>query len=357
MKRIAPVIVLIASLFITTKTFAQEYPDYGWTFINNPVGSGWDTAKLSLLKKYIIDSTSITGMMVMYKSRVVFEYGDLQENSYIASCRKSLLAMVYGQHIKAGEISLDASLDKLGIEDIGGLLAAEKSATVRDIISARSGVFHPSSYPGDYLDYAPVRGSVKHGSYWLYSNWDFNVAGYIFEKQTGKNIYNEVAKQLAIPLHMQDWDRGLQQKAGDTTRSRFMAYPIWLSTRDMARIGQLMLNNGAWGGRQLIDSGWIREMITPRTNYTEINAHIPDFKLMPYRFGYGYMWWLWQNYEDAWLKGGYSAFGNMGQSITVFPAPGVVIVYKTKEAYERETPLFARFRVLDLAVHALKVPH
>jgi len=354
MKPLLTIIVLLALVFVTPKTYAQEYPDYSWTFISNPAASGWDTAKLSLLKKYVTDSTHITGMMVIHKSKVVFEYGDLEENSYIASCRKSLLAMIYGEHIKQGEIRLDATLDELGIDDNGGLLATEKTATVRDIISARSGVFHPASYPGDYLDYAPARGTVKHGSYWLYSNWDFNVAGYIFEKQTGKNIYNEVARQVAIPLHMQDWDRGLQQKAGDTSRSRFMAYPIWLSTRDMARIGQLMLNGGAWGGRQLIDTGWIREMITPRTNYTEINAHIPDFRTMPYRFGYGYMWWLWQNDEDAWLKGGYSAFGNMGQSITVFPSAGVVVVYKTKEAYGRETPLFARFRVLDLAVHALK---
>jgi len=354
MKCVLRILVLAALIFSGPKLKAQEFPDYSWTFINNPAEAGWDTARLSALKKYIIDSTAITGMMLIRKNKVIFSFGDLQENSYIASCRKSLLSILYGEHIKSGQISLDASLNDLHVDDNGGLLTIEKEATVRDIISARSGVFHPASYPGDYLAYAPPRGSVKHGDYWLYCNWDFNVAGYIFEKQTGKTIYNEVARCLAMPLHMQDWDRSLQQKSGDTTRSRFMAYPIWLSTRDMARIGQLMLNGGSWGGRQLIDSEWVHEMIKPRTSYKEINANIPDFRAMPYRFDYGYMWWLWHNDEDAWLKGGYSAFGNMGQSITVFPSPGVVIVYKTKEAYERETPLYARFRVLDLAVHALK---
>jgi CubicO group peptidase (beta-lactamase class C family) len=49
-----------------------------------------------------------------------------------------------------------------------------------------SGVFLKGSNGGDLIEFAPGRGSVAPGEYWLYSNWDFNVSGYIFEKQIGK---------------------------------------------------------------------------------------------------------------------------------------------------------------------------
>ena len=40
---------------------------------------------------------------------------------------------------------------------------------VKDLISARSGVFHAGSNSGDYLGHAPARGSQRPVAYWLYS--------------------------------------------------------------------------------------------------------------------------------------------------------------------------------------------
>jgi CubicO group peptidase (beta-lactamase class C family) len=242
----------------------------------------------------------------------------------------------------------------MNIDDVGGLLSVEKEATVEDIISARSGVFHQASYPGDFMAFAPERGSVKHGEYWLYSNWDFNVAGHIFEKETQKNIYDEVERELAIPLHMNDWKRSLQEKDGDPAKSLFQAYPMWFSTRDMARIGLLMLNKGRWGDTQIIDERWIEELLKPRTQFSEVNSHIPYYRNASYRFGYGYMWWLWQDVKDQRLTGAYSAFGYGGHTISVFPSVDLVVVYKNKPGYERITSLEASLRVFTLALQSLE---
>jgi len=348
---------IIICLILLTAGFAgaQGYPsDKGWEFAEHPLQKGWNQAKLDHLHKFIHDSTQMTSFMIVQHGEIVFDYGDLEENSYIASCRKSILAMLYGAHIKSGEINLNNTLADLGIDDIGGLLPQEKEATVSDIISARSGVYHEASYPGDYLEYAPKRGSVKHGDYWLYSNWDFNVAGYIFEKQTHKNIYDEVERMLAKPLHMQDWNRKMQQKEGDSTKSIYKAYPMWFSARDMARIGVLMLNKGKWQNKQVIDESWVNEMLKPVTDWTEVNKNCPAYRGSDYCFGYGYLWWLWQNVKDARFEGAYSAFGSMGQSITVFPGIDTVVVYKTKDTYERDTPYPARFRILRIAAQAFE---
>lgn len=328
-------ILIIASFFVSNTLFGQTFPDATWEYNIDKTNENWDYKSLKTFRKYIIDSTHITGMMIVHKGKIIFEYGDVEENSYIASCRKSVLSMIYGKYVEDKTIDLNKTIKQLGIDDVDGILPEEEKATVQEIISARSGVYHKEGYPGGMQQYAPKRGSVKHGSYWLYSNWDFNVAGYIFEQETGKNIYDEVEAQLAKPLNMQDWDRSLQQKEGDTTISKYLAYPMWFSTRDMARIGLLMLNKGNWNGTQLISESWVDEMLKERTNYKELNTNVPVFRNSGVDFGYGYMWWLIQNVKDKRFERAYSAKGAMGQNISVFPAMDAVLVFKTKAAYRR----------------------
>ena len=324
--------IFTAVLTITSANYAQNE----WSYNTNPDEVGWDTAALEEFNDFIIDSTVVTGLMIIHDGQVVFEYGDIQENSYIASCRKSVLAMLYGKYVESGTIDLNKTIKELGIDDVEGLLPIEKKATVEDLITARSGVYHPEGYAGGWQQWAPERGSVVPGSYWLYNNWDFNVAGFVFEQETNNNIYDEIERQLAVPLQMQDWDRSIQIKEGDTTKSKYLAYPMDFSTRDMAKIGQLMLQKGKWNGEQVISENWVNEMIKQRTSYKEINNNVPAFRKSGVNFGYGYMWWLFEDMDDPKFKDAYAALGAMGQAIAVFPEINVVLAYKTKEAYGRE---------------------
>jgi len=341
--------------FIFTPTFSQTFPGEVWNYYEKPEAHGWNPEKMEAFQDFIIDSTVVTGLMIVQDGNVVFEYGDVEENSYIASCRKSVLAMLYGEYVENGEIDLSKSIADLQIDDVEGILPVEQKATVQDIISARSGVYHPEGYPGGMQQYAPERGSVTPGSYWLYSNWDFNVAGYIFEQETNKNIYNEVERQLAIPLNMQDWQRSLQNKQGDTTISKYLAYPMWFSTRDMARIGYLMLRRGNWQSKQLISESWVDEMLAQRTSYQELNSNVPVFEDTGVDFGYGYMWWLFENAQDPRLKDAYVALGAMGQAIAVYPAIDVVVAYKTKAAYRRRNSMPTRLKLLTKAVEGYEM--
>jgi len=338
--------------FIFTPTFSQTFPGEVWNYYEKPEAHGWNPEKMEAFQDFIIDSTVVTGLMIVQDGNVVFEYGDVEENSYIASCRKSVLAMLYGEYVENGEIDLSKSIADLQIDDVEGILPIEQQASVQDIISARSGVYHPEGYPGGMQQFAPERGSVEPGTRWLYSNWDFNVAGYIFEKETGKNIYDEVERQLAIPLNMQDWQRSLQNKQGDTTISKYLAYPMWFSTRDMARIGHLMLERGNWQGEQLISESWVDEMLAQRTSYQELNESVPVFEDTGVDFGYGYMWWLFENARDPRMEGAYVALGAMGQAIAVYPAIDVVVAYKTKAAYRRRNSMPTRLKLLTQAVES-----
>lgn len=333
----------------TSATMA--FPGEGWEAVPRAglAAYGWSTEGLQATQAFLRDSANSTGVVVVDRGRVVFEFGDTQELSYLASVRKSILAMLYGDHVLDGTIDLQATLLDLNLDDIGGLLEVERHARIQDLITARSGVYHPASNGGDNLADAPPRGSQEPGSFMLYNNWDFNAAGAVFEQLTGRNIYDEVERQLAEPLGFEDWDREAQRKSGDLTISRNPAYHMWISTRDMARIGHLMLNRGNWEGEQVIPRAWADAIVSVVTPLEEMNP-------IPRRdgyFGYGYMWWVWDGPNATGpFEGAYTARGAIGQWITVLPAVDLVIAHKTNSVYERTTSWESWHRMLELILEA-----
>lgn len=343
--------LLLIILLLPYSAFCQQYPDSVWQFTSDASIEGWNKDSLNSLNRFITDSTNATGMVVIQSGKILFDYGDTKETSYLASCRKSLLSMLYGPFVASKQIDLSATVEQLHIDDVGGLLPIERKAAIRDLLTARSGVYHPASNEGDASAMAPKRGSIQPGHFWLYNNWDFNVAGYILEQQTGRTIYQLIDSILARPLQMQDWNIKEQRKTGDTTRSKYLAYHMWFSTRDMARIGYLMLRNGKWKDQQIIPSDWVKLTTAVVTSYKEA----VEEKTAYFHFGYGYLWWIWDTpYNKDLYEGAYSATGAYGQFITVLPKPGLVIAFKTKYEYGRQTTTDLYLKVLDKLIAAKK---
>jgi CubicO group peptidase (beta-lactamase class C family) len=235
------------------------------------------------------------------------------------------------------------------MDDVGGLLDIEKQATIHDLITARSGVYHPASNSGDNLADAPERGSQRPGEYMLYSNWDFNAAGAVFERETGVDIYDSLEEQLAVPLGFQDWDRSAQRKSGNLEISRNPAYHMWISTRDMARIGYLMLREGRWENKQIVPQDWVRRISSVVTPLEEMN---PVRRRDGY-FGYGCMWWVLDGPRTVGtFEGAYTARGAVGQWITVMPAVDLVIAHKTNSVYRRNTSWESWQRFIELMLES-----
>lgn len=351
-------LVVLALVTLAGPALAQRvdtqptYPSETWEYLRRPdaLGAyGWDADTLQRLRAFVRDSANTTGLVVVDRGRVVFTYGDIEELSYLASVRKSILAMLYGYWVENGTIDLEATIGELGMDDVGGLLPIEKRARVVDLVTARSGVYHAASNGGDDLASAPERGSQEPGTYQLYSNWDFNAAGAVFERLTGRDIYDELQAQLAIPLQFEDWDRSAQHKTGDLSISVNPAYHIWLSTRDMARVGYLMLRDGAWDGRQVIDADWARRIHGVVTPLGEMH---PLSRRDGY-FGYGMMWWVWDGPRAVGpFAGAYTARGAIGQWITVLPALDLVIAHKTNSVYGRTTSWSSWQRTIELLFDA-----
>ncbi len=312
-----------------SKEKAPAYPGKDWERIEKPEAVGYSSARLQALRGWL-QSLDTTAMLVSVGGRSLFEYGDLTHLSYLASVRKSVLAILYGKYVENGTIKLDRTLRELEFTDLGGLQSRELEATVENLITARSGIYHLASNPGDSTDSAPPRNSQRPGSYYLYNNWDFNAAGAVFEKLTGRDIYDALESDLARPIGMQDFNRARQRKSGDATRSQHMAYHIWLSTRDMARIGLLMLREGKWGEQQVVSRDWTRRISSLVTPINEMNP--PGMRSLGtgMRWGYGYMWWVWDApHSPGPFEGAYTGMGAGGQFITVLPRLDMVIAHKT----------------------------
>jgi CubicO group peptidase (beta-lactamase class C family) len=356
MARVAVVTALVLNGALASTATAQistepVYPGSEWEYVNRRSleDYGWSAVGLRRAWEFIRDSSNTTGLVVVDRGRVVFRFGDIQNLSYVASVRKSILAMLYGNYVENGTIDLDKTLADLGMDDVGGLLDIEKQAKIEHLVTARSGVYHAASNSGDNLADAPERGSQQPGEYMLYSNWDFNAAGAVFELETGVDIYDSLEEQLAFPIQFEDWDRTAQRKSGNLEVSRNPAYHMWLSTRDMARIGYLMLRQGRWGDEQVISQDWVRRITSVVTPLEQMN---PAPRRDGY-FGYGYMWWVWDGPRAVGpFEGAYTARGAWGQWITVMPAVDLVIAHKTNSVYSRTTAWQSWQRFFELMLES-----
>jgi CubicO group peptidase (beta-lactamase class C family) len=311
-----------------SNTRRAVFPDSAWPVVHDLAAAGYDPARFDSLRARVT-AEGTSAMLVVVEGRVVFAHGDVGRATYLASARKSVVSMLYGRHVAAGTVRLDATLASLGVDDLGGLLPVERTATVNDVLTARSGVYHPAANLGDASAMAPPRGSVRPGSYFLYNNWDFNVLGTILERATGVDLHDLMERDLVRPLGFQDWVRADQPKRNDTGASRHPAHHMVLSTRDMARLGYCMLRGGRWRDAQLVPEEWVARTTRTVTPAAEVARTSP----FDARLGYGYLWWVLNptaaagQRGDAWA-GAYTASGSYGQYITVLPAIDVVVAHK-----------------------------
>jgi CubicO group peptidase (beta-lactamase class C family) len=312
---------------------AAVFPGAEWSRVTDPTTVGYCQPGLDAATARA-KTLATTGMTVVVGGRVLWDYGDQQVITYLASVRKSILAMMYGKPVAAGKIRLDSTMADLGIDDLQGLLPEEKKATVADLLAARSGVYHEAANAactgcGSTMGDPPgARGSVPHGTYFLYNNWDFNALGTIFEQATGQNIYDAFEQDFAKPMQFQDFDRAQQRKTTNGRASVHPAYHFYLSTRDMARVGYLMLREGRWNGQTIVARDWARKITSVVTPVGEMNP----VSLRSGPFGYGYLWWIWDGpFNTGPYRGAYTGAGAIGQFITVLPALDMVVAHKTRQ--------------------------
>ena len=316
----AGILIILFFLAQAACTESQEWQQY-----ESPEIAGFSSTMLDEARQFA-DSSGSGAIMVIYQGHVLAAWGDVQRKFRMHSIRKSLLSALYGIGVDQGIIDLDTQLDKLDIDGFDQLTNTERQARIGDLIAARSGVYLPAAYAPDNQDRnRPSRGSHPPGTHWFYNNWDFNVAGVIYEHETGEDLYAAFEEQIAEPLGMEDFKVADGFQVIEPSLSPHPAHTFRMSTRDLARFGQLFLQQGEWNGRQIVSPEWVYESTQPISGFGDGQ-------------GYGYMWWVVKagSYEER-FPGRFSNIaahdiylgrGTGGQGVVVIPDLDMVYVHR-----------------------------
>ena len=127
--------------------FASEprFPGATWGTPSHIAPEGWLAARLRIVEERV-HATRPTAVIVVHDGTVVAAWGDVARTVNVRSVRKSLLSTLYGIAVAEGRIDLNRTLADLRIHDNEPrLTAAEREATIRELLMSRSGVYHGRS--------------------------------------------------------------------------------------------------------------------------------------------------------------------------------------------------------------------
>jgi CubicO group peptidase (beta-lactamase class C family) len=242
---------------------------------------------------------------------------ELKASAFDGVSIRTVLQMSSGMRWNENYGDPDAEITRYGIAMDGGSLDAIAVQSVRE--------------------YAP-------DTHFRYNSMETHVLGMLLVKIARCSLSDLLREKIWNPCGMEDDaffgidGKGMEGAAGG----------LCATLRDYAKFGQLYLDEGACGGRQIVPAAWVRASTRATAPHVEPGALMPG-----HPFGYGYQWWL----PDG--SGVYSAIGIYNQFVYVDPARRVVIAKNSAnrnyarsydEAGYRELEHMALFRTLAEAL-------
>lgn len=270
---------------------------------------------------------------------------------HVFSVSKSVTSMTLGAAWQRGDLRA-ADLARTTGEVFGDLLgdlpanAPQRDISLRDVLEMRSGLRwndawnfnlaespmfapHPSCAADDRQTVCTVlhrKQRYTPGKVWNYNTFDSYLAAAFFRDLTGSALDDYAARHLFAPLGItfdpadwQSWPKGSDYTHGGAG--------LHMNTRDLAKLGLLMLYGGRWDGRQVVAEDW--HALSTRalgeglaaTYAADGEPAAPETS----QLSYGFQWWL-ANRIDAKPDGTLSARGLGGQLIRIWPEHGLVVV-------------------------------
>lgn len=278
-----------------------------------------DVYKIFVSEDHFINSKSL---LVVKNNKLVFEAycrssKDRDRYGSVMSVTKSITSLAFGIAKSEGYIdSLGQRLYDIIPEKFPS--GAEKhSIELQHLLTMSSGLeFDNDDFsveifadkPSDPINYILKKPMyAKPGEKYYYRDCDPHLISYTIWRLTGKTLEHWTKERLFDPLGIINyhWE-------SDHSGTTAGAFGLWLKPRDMAKIGQMVLDHGNWKGVQIVDSSWIA-ISTQKQVETEDNTE-------PNIHHYGYYWWIIPRWNAI------SAWGTGGSYIFIMPGKEMVIV-------------------------------
>ena len=249
----------------------------------------------------------------------------------VRSMTKSITALVVGAAIDQGVI---ADVDQAVLSffpEYADLRTPEKDRiTIRHLLTMSTGLAWNDdapytnentliSVPDPYRYVLSLPLVARPGSVWNYSGGATAVIGGILGRAAGKRFDELAASLLLDPLGISDvaWTR---LPNGDPMNWCC----CWLRPRDMAKIGQLVLDRGRWNGVPVVSETWV-DAATAR-----------QFKTTQSGYYYGYQFWLGASSVSGRKIDWIAAAGQGGQRIFIVPSLDLIAVVTAGNYYGKQ---------------------
>ncbi len=306
-----------------------------------PESQGLDSVRLQAAVDYLRENAGPDGVnevMIVRNGFLLWKGPNVDKVHGIWSATKSFTSTVLGLLIDDGK----ATLDTRAKDVVSALATAYPEVTLRHFTTMTSGYRAMKDEP---------RGTYRHGPSptpfdpcstplfapgTQYAYWDsaMNAFGLVLTRIAGEPIEDLFKRRIADPIGMDtdEWNwgdlgktDGITVNGGSGNSNRH----VFISARQIARLGHLFLNHGKWNGRQLISEKWVDMATKP-----QVAASLP---LWPDsgadgRGTYGFNWWtndIKANGPRKWPGapvGTYSASGFNNNDMFVIPEWNMVIV-------------------------------
>lgn len=246
------------------------------------------------------------------------------------SATKSLIALLVGTAIADGYLpGLHVPIGEVIPDVVAGSPVAD--ATVEQLLSMSSGLEWDddvSPYESDSMIGALLRADriAEPGTAWNYNSGGSDLLALALDRVVPGGLCSYAHARLFGPLGV-EVDHWHENPEGSVTGGG----NAFLTPRELARIGQLVLDGGRWQGRQLVPGDWIATMVEPR-----FDLPLPRLSRMGLEVSYALHWWI--NDLDGtriWNASGYG-----GQDIRVIPSLDMVVVitHDTSGSVDRQVP-------------------
>jgi len=252
------------------------------------------------------------GIVVLRHGEKIAEHRwtpEVPRNSFSVS--KSFVSIAIGMAIDRGKISLNSRVVDFFPEYCGDKPGKRLSnLTLEHLLNMTRG-HRAFSRPATVADTLAQPLAYQPGARFIYDNGSTFLASAMFTRAMGVTMREFLLDALFRPLDIPDpqWP---QSQDGHTVG----ASGLEISTSDLSRFGQFLLQRGQWRNRQLVSSAWIDNAGRPQINTC---SRKPDCDI-----GYGFGFWPCRH-------GAYRADGKEGQFVVVLPRQDAVVAINSNE--------------------------
>jgi CubicO group peptidase (beta-lactamase class C family) len=287
-----------------------------------------DTSRLAAAFDRAKELPRVRSLIVQWKGEIIREqyYGGATRatRANMKSASKSIVSALVGIAIAQGHIrGVDHTIGELLPAETRSLSPDKRAITIADLLSMRAGLRSTSfdNYGAwvtsrNWVSYALSQPMTEErGGPMVYSTGNTHLLSAILTRATKMNTHRFAQRHLARPLGIE-----LRAWQADPQGIYFGGNDMYMTPRDMLKIGTLYLNGGMHDGRQVVPRAWVDSSWSPRTN-SPWNGN-----------GYGYGWWT----RNAQGYDVHYAWGYGGQFIFIVPELQLVVVTTSDANVSRE---------------------